>query len=511
VKLAAAVVAALALLLVPAAGAPGPSISYTVTAGTAGTNGWYRSAVTVRIDVSSATDTTCPVVKTFQSNADSPWSCTATDGTATTSLTVNFKIDTDTPSVTGESTSRGPDHNGWFNHALTVAFAGSDKTSGIASCSSVAYSGPDSGSASVTGTCTDVAGNVSDPATYTFKYDSTPPTVTASAARAPDANGWFNHPVAVSFGGSDATSGVDTCSSATYSGPDNATASVAGSCVDAAGNSAAGSFALKYDATPPAVTLTPSRPPDSNGWYSHAVTFSASASDATSGIASCTKPAAYAGPDASSASVSGSCTDNAGNSATASAQLRYDSTPPKVTDLAVTAGAHTETLTWKASADTASIVITRAPGNSGHAPARVYDGTGRSYRDANVRAGLTYVYTLTARDAAGNVSTATVRVPVRALYAPQPGAVARAASVLAWYAKPGASYYNVQLFRNGAKVLSAWPTRPTFTLPSSWTFRGRPQKLLAGTYRWYVWPGHGAPSAARYGPLLGASSFVVRG
>ena len=71
---------ALALLVVPSAGAVGLQIGYTVTAGTAGDNGWYRSAVTVQITVQGATDTTCPSVKTFRTNSDSPSQCTATDG-----------------------------------------------------------------------------------------------------------------------------------------------------------------------------------------------------------------------------------------------------------------------------------------------------------------------------------------------------------------------------------------------------------------------------------------------
>ena len=29
-------------------------------------------------------------------------------------------------------------------------------------------------------------------------------------------------------------------------------------------------------------------------------------------------------------------------------------------------------------------------------------------------------------------------------------------------------------------------------------------------YRWFVWSGYGSPSANRYGPLLGQSTFVVR-
>ena len=43
----------------------------------------------------------------------------------------------------------------------------------------------------------------------------------------------------------------------------------------------------------------------------------------------------------------------------------------------------------------------------------------------------------------------------------------------------------------------------------SWTFEGGSYRLSRGTYQWRVWPGIGAPSAHRYRPLLGHSTFVV--
>ena len=115
-----------------------------------------------------------------------------------------------------------------------MTFSGTDPTSGIASCTKTTYSGPDSGGTTVSGTCTDNAGNVSAPSTFNLKYDATPPSVNASPARAPDANGWYNHAVAVSFTGSDGTSGIDTCTSASYGGPDAAGATLSGTCTDKA-------------------------------------------------------------------------------------------------------------------------------------------------------------------------------------------------------------------------------------------------------------------------------------
>jgi hypothetical protein len=84
-----------------------------------------------------------------------------------------------------------------------------------------------------------------------IKVDKTPPAVTAKASRGPDSNGWYNHAVGVAFYGSDATSGVAGCSAKAYAGPDNAHAVVSGTCGDRAGNTAGGSMALAYDATPP--------------------------------------------------------------------------------------------------------------------------------------------------------------------------------------------------------------------------------------------------------------------
>ena len=76
---------------------------------------------------------------------------------------------------------------------------------------------------------------------------------------------------------------------------------------------------------------------------------------------------------------------------------------------------------------------------------------------------------------------------------------------------PGATYYNVQLFRDGKKILSAWPSSTSIRLDRSWRFGGKAQRLEPGRYRWYVWPGFGKRTANRYGKLLGTRTFVVTG
>ena len=102
-----------------------------------------------------------------------------------------------------------------------------------------------------------------------------------------------------------------------------------GSCTDAAGNSSNSSnLGLRYDSTPPLTTLgTPSPAPNAKGWLQlaghgrlerlgHDLQESPRAAP-TSG---------YSGPDTAGATLSGSCTDNAGNTSNGSVhgQVRHD-------------------------------------------------------------------------------------------------------------------------------------------------------------------------------------------
>jgi hypothetical protein len=68
-------------------------------------------------------------------------------------------------------------------------------------------------------TATDVAGNTSGVATDTVRIDLTAPTASPSASPAPNANGWNNTSVTVSFTGSDDLSGTDSCEPAIVLAP----------------------------------------------------------------------------------------------------------------------------------------------------------------------------------------------------------------------------------------------------------------------------------------------------
>jgi hypothetical protein len=325
-----------ALVVVPWAGALGPPTISVNVAGTSGDAGWFRSGVTVTWTInlngeSLVSLTGCQNETISSEGVHAGRSCSVqTSGGSASIGTAQIKIDWTSPTITGIGLSRGPDQAGWYNAPVGINANPTDAVSGPRPCSG-SYSGPDSASASGSITCLDVAGNGSTAPTSAFQFDDTPPNITgASAARAPDKNGWYNHAVVVNFTATDNLSGPGPCAPVSYAGPDGAGAAVPSSCSDVAGNSSTGTASINYDASPPSVGGSPDRGPDANGWYARPVSVSIGGSDATSGVAGCSGGGTYSGPDGRG-SVGGSCTDNAGNTGSGGVEIPYDSTAPEVT------------------------------------------------------------------------------------------------------------------------------------------------------------------------------------
>ena len=338
--------------------------------------------------------------------------------------------------------------------------------------------------------------------------DSTPPVVTPIIFGTLGANGWYTSNVTINWAIVDADSiilSTSGCDARTLTA-DTTGVTVACSATSAGGDTTV-SKTIKLDQTPPSVSAVPARAPDANGWYNHPLAITFAGTDATSGIASCSS-GSYAGPDNPSASVAGSCTDLAGNVGTASLSLKYDATPPAISQLRAKAGNHRIDLTWNASSDTQVVEVARSPGTKGATTTTLYQGHAASYRDGGLKVGARYQYTVTAFDQAGNTASEALGVTATGpLLNPVPGARVGSAPLLVWTAVKGARYYNLQLIR-GHKILSIWPTSARFQLRRSWVFNGHRYRLRPGVYRWYVWPGFGPASADRYGRLLGRSSFV---
>ena len=92
-----------------------------------------------------------------------------------------------------------------------------------------------------------------------FNQDGTPPTVMGTPERLPDAGGYYNHAVKITWTGDDSGgSGIAFCDPPfTYSGPDSNSVVLTGRCTDNAGNVGSGTFTLRYDSSPPAVLGRP--------------------------------------------------------------------------------------------------------------------------------------------------------------------------------------------------------------------------------------------------------------
>lgn len=509
-------VLALTLVIVGPSGAATPTISASCSPGPSDCGAWHNATVTVTWSVSGASVVNCPDASVSSDTAGTDVSCTASNSSGSTTVAVTVRRDATPPTASGASAARGPDSNGWYTSPVGVSFSGSDGTSGIASCTSTTYGGPESANASVSGSCTDNAGNTSGTVGFGLRYDATGPSIDAAPSRGADGDGWYRAPVSFNASGSDGASGLAGCSGASYGGPDTSSTSVTVSCRDNAGNTSSRSIQLKYDATAPEVTgAAADRGPDSGDWYTKAVTVTFAGGDSLSGLAGCTA-APYSAPDKDPATVTGICQDKAGNTSAARAfTFRFDATPPKLTKTEVKKGDRFVTLTWASTGGASASEIARTDGAA--EPTVVYKGSGSSFTDKSVKNGVKYRYTVAVSDAAGNADRATLAaLPRPALYQPARGERIRGTATFAWEKAAKATYYNFQLYRlvrgRWVKVLTRWPGHPFFHLARRFAAAdGTTARLTAGKYRWYVWPGLGKRSARRYGKLEGSSDFVVPG
>jgi large repetitive protein len=233
-----------------------------------------------------------------------------------------------------------------------------------------------------------------------------------------------------------------------------------------------------------------------------------------SGFEVCTSPASYAGLRDGGHSFVVRGTDAAGNVAAASHAWTTDATAPQTrVDSAPAKRTTAKSAKFAFSSSEPGMFQCRIDGRS-FAPC----SAPKTYK--GLTAGV-HRFAVRAVDQAGNldptpaVSSWIVGRPVTrtaagsALLTPSIGARVTRPPVLRWRVVRGATYYNVQLYRAGRKVLTTWPGQPKLKLQRQWRLNGVVQHLEAGPYRWYVWPGFGRKAERRYGQLLGTSTFTV--
>jgi hypothetical protein len=133
-----------------------------------------------------------------------------------------------------------------------------------------------------------------------------------------------------------------------------------------------------------------------------------------------------------------------------------------------------------------------------------------TFLDQPVPNDVRFEYSLRSFDLAGNRSSAS-KVIGRAsrILSPRYGTVLSSPPLIDWTPVRNATYFNMQLWRDGRKILSVWPAESSYRLRATWTFGGKQYALTQARYRVYVWPGFGAKSAVNYGGLLGWTAFTV--
>jgi hypothetical protein len=272
--------------------------------------------------------------------------------------------------------------------------------------------------------------------------------------------------------------------------------------------------AAATDPEPPSVRANVSGVVGANGWYRSEVVVRWVLSDPT-GISSSDGcgPRKF-GDDTSGMRVRCTATNGANISRTVSVTIKIDKTPPILGKVSAVSTDGAIRVVWKSSSDGDTAVIERRRrGAAKGAAVVVFQGSGQSFRDHRIQNGREYTYVLRSYDQAGNASpSVSVRALPKVLLLQRLPYVPRVATtpILRWRAMPRATYYHVQLFRSGKRILAAWPRRPQLALRSTWSWGGRRYRLDRGTYRWYVWAGFGRRSSARY-RRLGTATFTVRG
>jgi hypothetical protein len=429
-----------------------------------GANGWYTTAPTFalassdatsgvattsyRIDAGSATTYPgSPVAVPEGQHTISYWSTDTAGNVETAHTTAPIRVDTVRPSTTIATVPASADgSNGWFRQtSVSFTLTGSDATSGVASLhytidggAAHVYSGPVTvatpGDHVVAYWAVDAAGNVEAPGTAHVRLDAVAPATTATTTpAAPNgSNGWFSQSsVTLALGATDATSGVaatsyslDGGSTLAYTGP--IAVSTQGDhtidywSTDTAGNvEATHTVHVKLDNAAPSVTLdtNPASPDGTNGWFVSSASFTLSAADAASGVASRLyrldggSAQTYTGPVSLSQgdhTIEYWAVDQAGNTSThTTTHVKLDSAKP-VTTLTTTPGSPDGSNGWFRQASV-SFTLSASDATSGVAT-RLYTidgGSAQTYSGAvTIAAQGDHTLTYWSVDNAGNTESA---------------------------------------------------------------------------------------------------------
>src|SRR5579864_7109720 len=176
---------------------------------------------------------------------------------------------------------------------------------------------------------TDAAGN-STTKSPTVNIDRNPPTIIGHIDPPPNAAGWNNTAVTVTFTCTDAESGIASCTAPVQVTTEGLKQPIPGTAVDKAGNSTPTTVFVSIDETPPVITGTPAPAANAAGWNTSDVTITYVCSDSLSGIVSCPAPKIVS-TEGKAQQITANVTDNAGNTSSSTVSLNIEKTAPSIT------------------------------------------------------------------------------------------------------------------------------------------------------------------------------------
>jgi hypothetical protein len=263
-------------------------------------------------------------------------SCSYTDGGGlTASASVAYGItDPSTPGISYVVDPAAPDgNNGWYRSDVSLAWSVSEPESpnSLLKTGCLNQSITSDQAETTYGCSATSAGGADGPVEISIKRDATKPTI--SGFRSPAANGfgWNNGDVSVSFSCGDNLSGVESCLGDQTVAAEGAGQSATGNVEDNAGNTNSATVSgINIDRTDPTISGSASPAPNAAGWNKGDVSVAFDCDDDRSGVASC-GPDATVASDGAGQSVTGTATDKADNSATATVSgINIDKMKPTI-------------------------------------------------------------------------------------------------------------------------------------------------------------------------------------
>jgi hypothetical protein len=248
--------------------------------------------------------------------------CSYTDEgglSATASATYSI-LDTLAPKIVFDSRTPVANEHGWNNSDVTVSWT-CDAAGGTAVVAGTATAtvSDEGENQSVTGNCTDLAGNSASDTVYGISIDTQPPIVTGTRAPEANANGWNNTDVTVTWSCDGGLSGLQSVTGPVTLVAEGKDQSATGTCEDRAGNTASVTIKnINIDTHGPSITWN-GGPADGGQYYFGTVLAAptCAATDPLSGVDGACSVTGYDGT-VGTHTMTAVATDRAGNKTTVS-------------------------------------------------------------------------------------------------------------------------------------------------------------------------------------------------